>query len=60
VNTTLISWRTSKHTIEWQVTNATLDLLLTSGSARLQDVREAQLVQLVGCPGTIDRNEVFR
>jgi hypothetical protein len=46
VNTTLVSWRTSKHAIEWQVTNATLDLLLTCGSPRPQDVREAQAVAL--------------
>ena len=62
VNTTLVSWRTSKHTIEWQVSNATLDLLLTCGSPRLEDVREAQLVQLVAeyPPGTGRRNGLFK
>ncbi len=45
-NTTLVSWRTSKRTIEWQVTNATLEVLLACGSPPLQDVREAQLIAL--------------
>jgi len=62
VNTTLVSWRTSAHTIEWQVTNATLDLLITCGSPRLEDVQEAQLVQLVAeyPPGTGRRNGLFK
>jgi hypothetical protein len=62
VNATLVSWRTSKHTIEWHVSNATIDLLLTCGSPRLEDVQEAQLVQLVAeyPPGTGRRNGLFK
>jgi len=62
VNTTLVSWRTSAQTIESQVTNATLDLLITCGSPRLEDVPEAQLVQLVPeyPPGTGRRHGLFK
>ena len=62
VNATLLSWRSSKHTIEWEVTNAALDLLLTCGSPRLEDVREAELVPLVGeyPVGTTRRNGLFK
>jgi hypothetical protein len=62
VSATLVSWCTSKHTIERKVSNATIDLLLTCGSPRLEDVREAQLVQLVAesRPGTGRRNGLFK
>ena len=62
VNATLISWRASEHTIEWEVTNATLDLLLTCGSPRLEDVQEAQLVPLVAeyPAGTSRRRGLFK
>jgi hypothetical protein len=62
VSATLVSWRASERTIEWEVTNATLDLLLTYGSPRLEDVQEAQLVPLVAeyPAGTSRRKGLFK
>jgi integrase len=47
VRATLVAWKASEHVLSWEVTNATVDLLLACGSPRLADVTESGLLALV-------------
>ena len=44
---TLLAWKASEHAMTWQVTNAAVDLLLSSGSPRLADITEDVLHTVV-------------
>ncbi|MGW2151604.1 tyrosine-type recombinase/integrase [Nonomuraea bangladeshensis] len=47
IRSTLTAWQSSERLMSWQVTNATIDLLLSCGSPQLEHIGEEQLHALV-------------
>ncbi len=47
VRATLLAWKASEHVLPWEVTNATIDMLLACGSPLLQDATEPRLLEVV-------------
>ncbi|MEU5992812.1 tyrosine-type recombinase/integrase [Spirillospora sp. NPDC047418] len=47
VKGTLLAWEASENALSWQITNATIDLLLRCGSPRLEDITEQRLHEFV-------------
>ena len=59
VRTELMSWRASEHAMAWQVSNAVIDLLLSSGSPQLAAITD-QIVDAVAAaypPGQSTRRQ---